>query len=108
MSTPANDKQPITAAEFGNLQTYQKWSDLKINKIYTVINTRMVGTQYGTSMVLTLLDNGEVWAPESLKNKIVNSDTYFNPPFYVRPLGLKPCKKDRKNKYQAYDVAAPQ
>ena len=74
MSNPTNDTQTITAAEFGNLlkeQTYQKWSDLKINKIYTVINTRMVGT----SMVLTLLDNGEVWAPESLK-KIVNSDTY--------------------------------
>ena len=99
MSNPANDTQTITAAEFDNLlkeQTYQKWSDLEINKIYTVINTRMVGTQYGTSMVLTLLDNGEVWAPESLKNKIVNSDTYFNPPFYVRPLGLKPCKKKSK------------
>ena len=53
----------------------------------------MVGTQYGTSMVLELLDNGEVWAPESLKNKIVNSDTYYNPPFYVRPLGLKHAKK---------------
>ena len=92
MSNPANDTQTITAAEFGNLlkeQTYQKWSDLKINKIYTVINTRMVGT----SMVLALLDNGEVWAPESLKNKIVSSDTYYNPPFYIRP-----CKKKIEKK----------
>ena len=35
MSTPANNKQTITAAEFDNLlkeQTYQKWSDLKITK----------------------------------------------------------------------------
>ena len=96
MSNPANDTQTITAAEFDNLlkeQTYQKWSDLEINKIYTVTNTRLVGTQYGMSMVLTLLDNGEVWAPESLKNKIVNSDSYIKPPFYVRPLALKPCKK---------------
>ena len=73
--------------------TYQKWSDLKINKIYTVTNTSIVGT----SMVLTLLDNGEVWVPESLKNKIVNSDTYYNLPFYIR----------RKNKYREYDVSPP-
>ena len=45
MSNPANDTQTITAAEFDNLlkeETYQKWSDLEINKIYTVTNKRMV------------------------------------------------------------------
>ena len=31
------------------------------------------------------------------KNRICNGDTYANPPFYVRPLGLKPCKNN-KNK----------
>ena len=101
MSTPANEIQEITTAQFDELlkeQTpeYNKWSDLEENKIYTVTNTKMVDTQYGKSMILTLLNNGDVWAPEHLKYKICNGDTYANPPFYVRPLGLKPCKNNKK------------
>ena len=58
MSTPANEIQEITTAQFDELlkeQTpeYNKWSDLEENKIYTVTNTKMVDSQYGKSMILT-------------------------------------------------------
>ena len=42
--------------------------------------------------------------PEHLKTKIMNSDTYFNPPFYLRPLGMKPCKDNPRKKYRSYDL----
>ena len=43
--------------------------DLEINKIFTVTNIRMVLTKIGQAMILSLLNNGEVWAPEHLKTK---------------------------------------
>ena len=79
-------------------------SDLEINKIYTVTNTKMIDTQKGKSMILSLFNNGDIWAPEHLKNKILNSDCYYNPPFYIRPLGLKPCKNKSVNKYHAIEI----
>ena len=81
----------------------KKWSDLVINEIYTVTGTRTVHTQNGRSM-LTLLNDGEVWAPERLKNKIADGETYKYPSFYVRPLGLKPCKNNPRNKYHSFDL----
>ena len=42
-------------------------------------------------LVLTLKDNSEVWSPDHLAKKI-NGE---KPPFYIRPLGLKPCKKKK-------------
>ena len=42
--------------------------------------------------------------PEHLKTKIMNSDTYFNPPFYLRPLGMKPCKDHPRKKCPSYDL----
>ena len=59
--------------------THKHWTDLKINKIYTVTNSRMVDTQNGKSMILTLLNNGEVWAAKHLKIRILNNDTFYNP-----------------------------
>ena len=53
----------------------------------------MVPTEYGRAMMLSLLYIGEVWAPDHLKTKIMNSDTYFIPPFCFRPLGMKLCKE---------------
>ena len=89
MSNLANEIQEITTAQFDKLfkeQTpqYNKWSDLGINKIYTVTNTKIINTQKGKSMILSLLNNDDVWAPEHLKNKILNSDYYYNPPFYIK------------------------
>ena len=109
MSNLGNEIQEITIAQFDKLlkeQTpqYNKWSDLEINKIYTVTNAKMIDTQKGKSMILSLLNNGDVLAPEHLKNKILNSDCYNNPPFYIRPLGLKPCKNKPVNKYHGYDM----
>ena len=108
----AQQARKVTTSEFEKLLQKQKsehetkkWSDLVINEIYTVTGTRMVHTQNGLSMILTLLDDGEVWAPERLKNKIADGETYKYPPFYVRPLGLKPCKNNPRNKYHAFDLA---
>ena len=69
----------------------ERWR-LDTDKFLTVTNIRMAPTEYGQAMILSLLNIGEVWEPEHLKTKIMNSDTYFNPPFYLRPLGMKPCK----------------
>ena len=75
----------------------ERWG-LDTDKFLTVTNIKMVPTEYGQAMILSLLNIGEVWVPEPLKTKIMNSDTYFNPPFYLRPLGMKPCKDNpRKN-----------
>ena len=104
----ANEIKEITTAEFDRLleeQTpqYSKWSDLEINKIYTVTNTTMVNTQKGESMVLSLLNNGEVWAPDHLKTRVIENN--LSPPLYIRSRGLKPCKKKNpSNKYHAYDL----
>ena len=113
MSNIANEIPEITTAQFEKLlkeqtpeQDTQKWTDLEINKIYTITNVKVVITQKGKSIILSLLNNGEVWAPDRLKNKILNSENYYNPPFYFRPLGLKPCQNNPKNKYHSYDLVA--
>lgn len=98
--------QEITTGKFEQLlkdqsrYNTQKWSDLEINKIYTITNYKTITTSNGESVILTLKDNGEVWCPVHLAEKIEGKE----PPFYVRPLGLKPCKNNKKNKYHAYDL----
>ena len=75
----------------------ERWR-LDTDKFVTVTNIRMVPTKYGQAMILSLLNIGEVLVPEHLKTKIMNSDTYFSPPFYLRPLGMKPCKDHPRKK----------
>ena len=72
----ATEIKEITDAEFNKLleeqaPQYKKWSDLEIKKIYIVTDTTMVDTQKGESMVLTLKNNGAVWAPGHLKKRVV-------------------------------------
>lgn len=101
--------QEISIDEFEQLLKEQseydtkKWSDLENNKIYTITEYRTIDTNNGESMILTLKDNGEVWCPTHLATKIADKE----PPFYVRPLGLKLCKNNKKNKYHAYDLVFP-
>ena len=38
------------------------------------------------------------------KNKIADGETYKYPPFYVRPLDLKTCKNNPRNKYHSFDL----
>ena len=97
----------LTTTEFEKLleeQTPQnsKWSDFEINKIYGVTDIKMVDTQKGQAMVLSLLKYGEVWAPDHLKSRIIKNK--LSPPLFIRPLGLKPCKNNPSNKYHAYDL----
>ena len=75
----------------------ERWR-LDTDKFLTVTNIKMVPTECGQAMILSLLSIGEVWEPEDLKTKIMNSDTYFNPPFYLRPLGMIPCKDNPRKK----------
>ena len=109
MSQKANMVQEITIDEFEELlkeqseYDTQRWTDLEINKIYAVTSYRTVDTSNSETLVLTLKDNGEVWCPAHLAKKIEDKE----PPFYIRPLGLKPCKKNKKNKYHAYDLVFP-
>ena len=77
---------------------------LDTDRFVTVTNLKMVPTEYDQAMILTLLNIGEVWGSEHLKTKIMNSDTYFNPPFYLRPLGMKPCKDHPRKKCRSYDL----
>ena len=81
----------------------ERWR-LDTDEFLTVTNIRMVPTEYGQAMILTLLNIGEVWGSEHLKTKIMNSDTYFNPPFYLRPLGMKPRKNNPRKKCHSYDL----
>ena len=88
MTTQAKDIKEITHAQFEKLlkeQTpehdTQKWIDLEINKIYTVTNTKMVDTQNGKSMILSLLNNCDVWAPDHLKIKsltVITITTHYS------------------------------
>lgn len=109
MPQKANMVQEITIDEFEELlkeqseYDTQRWTDLEINKIYTITSCRTVDTSNGESVVLTLKDNGEVWSPPHLAKKIDGKE----PPFYIRPLGLKPCKNNKKNKYHSYDLVFP-
>ncbi len=96
----------LTTAQFGDLLQEQnqystkKWPDLEKNKIYTITDYKTVETRIGVSMIISLLNNGEVWAPAHLKEKLETSEVEL--PYYIRPLGLKPCKDNKKNKYHAY------
>jgi hypothetical protein len=109
MSQKANNIQEITIDKFEELlkeqseYETQRWTDLEINKIYTITSCRTVDTTIGESVVLTLKDNGDVWCPAHLAKKIDGKE----PPFYIRPLVLKPCKKNKKNKNHAYDLVLP-
>ena len=85
MSNPANEIQEITTAQFEKLlkeQTpehdTQKLTNLEINKICTVTNTKLVDTPIGKSMILSFLNNGDVWAPEDLKIKSLTVIPYMN------------------------------
>ena len=101
-----NNNQDITVDEFEKLLEEQsqydthKWTDLKIKTIYTITDYRTIETSIGESTLLTIKGVGEVWSPSHLIKKIEGKDA----PFYVRPLGLKPCKNNKKNKYHAYDL----
>ena len=83
MSNQAREIPEITIALFEKLLKEQipkydthNLKDIEIDKLYTVTSTKVVDTQNGRSMILSLINNGEVWATENLKNKIINSDTY--------------------------------
>ena len=103
--------EQITNDQFEQMLTKQsqydtkKWIELQINKIYTIVNYKTVKTPYGESMILILSDDTEVWTPEHLKEKI--EKTRQQPPYYIRPLGLKQSKNNKKNKYHAYDFVVP-
>ena len=43
---------------------------------YTVTNTTMVNIQKGKPMVLSLLNNGEVWAPDHLKTRVRENNLF--------------------------------
>ena len=73
----------------------ERWG-LDTDKFLTVTNIRIIQTEYGRAMILSLLNIGEIWEPEHLKT------TYFNPPFYLRPLGMKPCKDNPRKKCRSY------
>ena len=98
--------QDISTDEFEQLFKEQneydtkKWSDLEINKIYTITEYKTINTTNGESVILTLKNNDEVWCPAHLATRIEGKE----PPFYVRPLGFKSCKNNKKNKYHAYDL----
>ena len=81
-------------------KTIQKWTDLTEDIIYTITDYRKINTKFGESLVLTLDDNVEVWCPGHLARKIEDKE----PPFLIRPLGLKQCTNNKKNKYHAYDL----
>ena len=88
---------------FGDVE---KWTDLALNEIYKITSYRNVNTSKGTSMIISVKLNGDeedVWCPSHLATKIEHKE----PPFYVRPLGLRPCKTNKKNKYHAYDLVIP-
>ena len=99
--------EEFTTEEFDKLleeqvPMFNKWTDLKIKKIYTITNTALVNTKKGKAMVLTLQNYGDVWAPDHLKTRIQKNK--LNPPMYIRPWGLKPCRDNTANKYHAYDL----
>lgn len=100
--TPTKEEFEELLKEQSQFDT-KKWTDLEINNIYTITDYREINTDNGVSVILTLKDNGEVWSPAHLTKKIEGKE----PPFYVRPLGLKPCKNNKKNKYHAYDLVFP-
>lgn len=101
--------EEITSEEFDKMfnkqRSYniQKWTDLKIGKIYTITSFKRVNTIYGVGLILSLKNHGDVWAPSHLFTKIENK----KPPFYVRPLGLRNCKNNKTNQYHAYDLVFP-
>ena len=104
------DMQEPTIKEFEEMLKEQsqydtkKWADLELNKIYVITGHKTLQTgEDEKGYIVTIKDVGDVWCPAHLGNKI----EVKKPPFYVRPLGLRPCKNNRKNKYHAYDLVVP-
>ena len=105
ITIPSTEEFDTMLKEQNDYEETKKWADLEIGKIYVITNVKTIETKTdkGESTIITVKDVGEVWAPSHLATKIADKE----PPFYVRPLGLKPCKKNRKNKYHAYDLVVP-
>ena len=98
----------LTQEEFNQMLSnkncyVKKWIDLKKNNIYTISDYRKIETNTGQRIILTLINDGctqDVWCPTRLANMIDGKE----PPFYVRPLGLKPCKY----KHHSFDLVIPE
>jgi hypothetical protein len=84
------------------LKKTKQWTELEVGKIYTILDTKGIDTKYGRSMVLTINNVGDVWAPKSLAIKIDKAAK--KPPHHVRPTGSKPCKNNENYKWQSYDL----
>ena len=75
-------------------QAAKKWRDLTTGVLYRIDKVKTVNTMYGAGTILEMTtregDGVQVWAPERLVEEL----GWFEPPRYVRPLGLTACKRD--------------
>ncbi len=98
----------ISIEEFDQLFDEQKpdtlkWSDLEIDKIYRIEDTKWVNTVHGESFIITLAGGEKVWSPSALTRRL---ETVEPPPFLVRPKGMTKSKKTG-HEYYDFDLAKP-
>ncbi len=55
--------------------TILKWSDLQVNEIYMIKDTKMINTQHGESCIVILHGGERVWSPSALTKKTGNHGT---------------------------------
>ena len=102
----------LTTEEFDKLleeQTplYNKWTDLEINKIYTITNTALVNTKKAKRWFKHCTTMAKYGLQTTLKQEFKKKKKKKNKlklPMYIRPRGLKSCKDNPANKYHAYDL----
>ena len=100
----------ITVNEFEKKLTEQreeqqilKWRELKVNKVYTITEFYEIDTIYGKAYVIVIENGQRVFAPSGLSNLLKKKDN-ITTPFYIRPTGLKPSRKNENNEFYSFDV----
>ena len=81
------------------------WKELKVDEIYRIEEKMEVLTgKFGPAFILRVSnDNGDslkVWATSVIARDLDTKKL----PIFIRPRGLKVCKKDKNRSYQAFQL----
>ena len=85
-------------------QRILKWRELEENKIYEVTHFYETETMYGNAWIIVLAGGNRIFALSALANLFEKKEDNIDPPFYIRPTGLKQSCKNKKHEYYSFDV----
>ena len=86
------------------------WNELKVNEIYKIEEKKVIPNgKFGPGLILRVsnIDGNSmhVWATQLISQRLLaDGEEKVMLPCFIRPLGLRPSKKDSKRSYQAFQL----